>query len=113
MFRGRFAVFDNLTNPGVYCAGEGKKGIPPIRSWLDTNIRPGFRGSPVATVAFYRLSDKLATKVVVSVIVTESDEPDALRCWFSQGDMDVRHDAAIGEQILAFLKPHAPRAPTW
>jgi hypothetical protein len=47
---------------------------------LDTNFHPGFRGGyPVATVAFYGPSDKLATKVVVSVILTESNEPDALK----------------------------------
>jgi hypothetical protein len=28
----------------------------------------------------------------------------------SEGDLDVRHDLAIGEQILAFLKPYAPRS---
>ena len=89
--------------------GSRKKG-PRTRSWLDTKFRPAFRGYPVATVAFYGPSDKLATKVVVSVILTESNEPAFLKRWSSEGDLDVRHDAAIGEQILTFLKPYAPRS---
>jgi hypothetical protein len=28
--------------------------------------------------------------------------------WYSEGEIDVRQDPHIGEQILAFLKPHAP-----
>jgi hypothetical protein len=83
---------------------------PLPQSWLDTNLRPAFRGYPVATVAFYGPNDKLATKVVVSVILTESNEPDVLHRWFSEGDLDVRYHSAIGEQILAFLKPYAPRS---
>jgi hypothetical protein len=75
---------------------------------LDTKFRPAFRGYPVATVAFYGPNDKLATKVAVSVILTESNQPDILQRWFSEGNLDVRHDPDIGEQILAFLKPYAP-----
>jgi hypothetical protein len=77
---------------------------------LDTKSRPAFRGYPVATVAFYGPNDKLATKVVVSIILTESHEPDFLKRWFSEGDLDVRHDPAIGERILTFLKDYAPRS---
>ena len=87
-----------------------RKKRPPTRSWLDTKFRPAFRGYPVATVAFYGSNDKLATKVVVSIILTENNEPDVLKRWFSEGDLDVRHDPAIGEQILAFLKPYAARS---
>ena len=81
-----------------------------IRSWLDTNFHPGFRGYPLVTVAFYGPNDKLSTKVVVSVTLTETNEPDVLQRWFSEGDLDVRHDPAIGEQILSFLQPYAPRS---
>jgi hypothetical protein len=87
-----------------------RKKRPPTRSWLDTNSLPAFRGYPVATVAFYGPNDKLASKVVVSVILTDNNDPDVLKRWFSEDDVDVRHDPAIGEQILAFLKPYAPRS---
>lgn len=79
-------------------------------SWVERKFRPGFRGYPIATIAFYGLDDKLATKVVVSAFLKESSEPDFLERWFSKGDIDVREDLDIGEQILAFLKPHAPRS---
>jgi hypothetical protein len=80
------------------------------RSWVDRKFRPGFRGYPIATIAFYGRDDKLATKVVVSVFLRENNEPDFLERWFSKGDIDVREDLDIGEQILAFLKLHAPRS---
>jgi hypothetical protein len=87
----------------------GNKKVP-ARSWVDRRFRPGFRGYPVATVAFYGPDDKLATKVVVSVFLRENSDPDFLKRWFSTGNEDVRQDLDIGEQILAFLKPHAPRS---
>ena len=80
------------------------------RSWVDRKFRPGFRGYPIATIAFYGPDDKLATKVVVSVFLTENNEPDFLERWFAKGDIDVREDLDIGEQILAVHKPHAPRS---
>ncbi len=83
---------------------------PTSRSWLGKKSGSAFRGYPIATVAFYGPSDKLATKVVVSVILTENNEPDFLKRWFSEGDLDVRHDPAIGEEVLAFLKTHALRS---
>jgi hypothetical protein len=51
-----------------------------------------------------------ATKVVVSVILTESNQPDSLKHWSSEVDLDVRHDPAISEEILTFLRPYAPRS---
>lgn len=82
----------------------------PAGSWVDRRFRPRFRGYPVATVAFYGPDDKLATKVVVSVFLRENSDPDFLQRWFSTGNIDVRQDLDIGEQVLAFLKPHSPRS---
>ena len=87
----------------------GNKKVP-TRSWIHRRFRPGFRGYPVTTVAFYGPDDKLATKVVVSVFLRENSDPDFLKRWLSTGNIDVRQDLDIGEQILAFLKPHAPRS---
>jgi len=80
------------------------------QSWLGEKFRPGFRGYPIATVAFYGPNDRLATKVVVSVILTQNNQPDFLKRWLSEGDLDVRLDPTIGEQVLAFLKTYAPRS---
>jgi len=83
----------------------------PVRSWVgDRKLRSGFRGYPIATVALYGPNDQHATKVVVSVFLTESSDPDFLERWFSDGDLDIRQDLAIGEQILTFLKLHRPRS---
>ena len=92
---------------------KGRKGSlrkRPVRSWVDRTSRSGFRGYPIATIAFYGPDDKLATKVVVSVFLSESNDPNLLQRWFSDGDLDIREDLAIGEQILAFLKQHGPRS---
>jgi hypothetical protein len=89
---------------------KGSRRKKPVRSWVDRTSRSGFRGYPIATMAFYGPNDKLATKVVVSVFLAESNDPDLLQRWFSDGDLDIREDLAIGEQILAFLKQYGPRS---
>src|SRR3979411_2760873 len=89
---------------------QQKERKPNVRSWLRSKSRPGFHGYPVATVAFYGPTDKLATKVAVSVILTENSQPNFLQRWFSDDQSDVRNDPAIGEQVLAFLKAPAPRS---
>ena len=96
-----------VTSPNT---SKGFRKKTPIRSWVDGKFRSGFRGYPIATVAFYGPNDKLATKVVVSVFLTESNDPDFLQRWFSDDDLDIRQDLAIGEQILTFLNPYGPRS---
>jgi hypothetical protein len=87
-----------------------KDRTPHARSWLAIQPRRGFHGYPVATVAFYGPTDKRATKIVVSIILSENNQPDLLERWFSHEDLDVRHDTTVGEQVLAFLNAHAPRS---
>ena len=77
---------------------------PHAQSWLGNKFRPGFRGYPIATVAFYGPNDTLATKVVVSVILTKNNQADFLKRWLSEGELDVSRYPIIGEQVLAFLK---------
>src|SRR5215471_6080002 len=68
----------------------------------------GFRGYPIATVAFYGPTATLATKVVVGIAVAEGKEVDPLRKWFSEND--VRSDEEIGLQIAAFIKEHGVKS---
>jgi hypothetical protein len=89
---------------------QQRKRKPHVRSWLRSKPLPGFHGYPVATIAFYGPTNTLATKVAVSIILTENNQPDFLERWFSDGELDVRNDPAIGEKVLAFLKAHAPRS---
>ncbi len=70
---------------------------------LEKKARRGFRGYPVATIAFYGPSDELASKVAVGIVSAENAEADPLDRWFSD-DRDVRRDSTIGDEILAFIR---------
>jgi hypothetical protein len=82
---------------------------PRIESLLGNKARRGFRGYPVATVAFYGPDAGMATKVAVGIVAGEGAEPHAFERWFSQ-DLDLRVDRAIGQQILRFIKQHGARS---
>jgi len=86
-----------------------RKRRQPLRPWLPKKAERGFHGYPIAMIAFYGPTDKLAAKVAVSIIPTENREPDVLERWFSDGGLDVRHDPAIGEQVVGL--PQDPRGP--
>ena len=78
------------------------------RSPLQKKARRGFRGYPVATVAFYGPSDERASKVAVGIVAAENSEADPLERWFSD-ERDVRSDPTIGEEILAFIRQHGAK----
>ena len=78
------------------------------RSPLDKKARRGFRGYPVATVAFYGPSNESASKVAVGIVSAEGAEADPLERWFAD-DRDVRTDSTIGEEILAFIRQHGAK----
>ena len=69
---------------------------------LGKKARKGFRGYPVATVAFYGPDDTTATKVAVAIILAADQEPAELRRWLSD-DRDVRADPRITAEILDFI----------
>lgn len=69
---------------------------------LAKKARRGFRGYPVATVAFYGPNDRLASKVAVGILLGEDEDVAELRRWTS-ADGDVRQDPAISEAILEFI----------
>lgn len=64
--------------------------------------RRGFRGYPVATVAYYGPDATRATKVAVGVILNEGNEPDALERWHST-ESDIRFDQEICGAVLEFM----------
>jgi hypothetical protein len=76
---------------------------------LKKKARRGFRGYPVAAVAFYGPDDTRASKVAVGIVATEGAEPMALERWFAE-DRDVRADSAIGVQILEFIERHGAKS---
>jgi hypothetical protein len=80
---------------------------PP--SPLQKRARRGFRGYPVATIAFYGPDSSRASKVAVGVVTKPKGEAEVLERWFSER-ADVRFDAGIGREILAFLERHAVKS---
>jgi hypothetical protein len=79
--------------------------IDKFQKRLSKKSRKGFRGWPTSTIAFYGPDLSRASKVVVSIIHTEGGEPAEMRSWFSD-DTDVRHDEAIGQEIVEFIAYH-------
>lgn len=53
---------------------------------------------------YYGPMDKKATKVAVGIIAQENADPEPIKSWFS--DADVRNDALIMEELLAFIAEH-------
>lgn len=72
---------------------------------LEKRSRRGFRGYPLATVAFYGPTDRVATKVTVGIIQAEGRDAEPLQRWFSDGS-DVRSDAAIARAVGEFIDTH-------
>jgi hypothetical protein len=79
------------------------------RSPLEKKARRGFRGYPVATVAFYGPDDRKATKVAVGIVTAEGAEPVALERWLTE-ERDGRTDPMIGRRILEFIRQHGARS---
>jgi len=71
--------------------------------------RRGFRGYPIATIAFYGPEDTRASKVAVAIVNAEGAEPSELQRWFAE-EGDVRQDPAIANQILQFVRDHGARS---
>ena len=72
---------------------------------LRAKSRRGFRGYPVATVAYYGPDAARASKVAVAVIRAEGGEPSVLERWHSD-ESDVRFDQEICGAVLDFLAAH-------
>jgi hypothetical protein len=73
------------------------------RDSLEKKAKRGFRGYPIATIAFYGQTADVASKVVLAVFRAEGDGPKVLERFFSQG-IDVRLDEGIGKQLLAVIE---------
>jgi hypothetical protein len=76
---------------------------------LRKKAQKGLRGYPVATVAFYGADNTLASKVAVGIVPGEGERPEQMKRWFSD-DTDVRYDADIGAEIIAFIESAGARS---
>ena len=79
------------------------------RERFKKKMQRGFRGYPVATVAFYGPTDQRASKVVVSIVKAEGAEADPMEKWLSD-TADVRIENQINEEILRFIDGNAPKS---
>ena len=76
-----------------------------VRNKLIDKARKGFRGYPLATVAYYGPDNSRATKVAVGILTDDKGGPDELRRWYSE-ETDARLDVEITNQILAFIRDY-------
>lgn len=77
--------------------------------WLKKKAKAGFRGYPIATIAFYGPDDRRASKVAVGIIAAPDSDPVDLHRWFAESG-DVRSDVAICTEIAVFLRGHQVRS---
>ena len=76
-----------------------------LRKRIEKKARRGFRGHPLATVAYYGPDDKTAFKVVVGIVQHENAEANPLERWWSE-DRDVRQNADVLEAVCDFIQDH-------
>ena len=79
--------------------------VPRKLSPLTKKARRGFRGYPVATIAFYGPDRDAATKVAVGIVQREDAEPEIMQRWFNS-ERDVRRDVKINRELVAFIERH-------
>ena len=75
---------------------------------LQKRLKRGFRGYPVATVAYYGPDDQRASKVAVGIIRGKGQEAAELRRW-SSADADVRFDTTINREVVEFIRVSGAR----
>jgi hypothetical protein len=72
---------------------------------LREKSRRGFRGYPVATIAYYGPDARRATKVAVGIVRAQGQEPSVLERWHSE-ESDVRFDQQVCGAALEFMAAH-------
>lgn len=86
--------------------------MPLSQTWFFDRLRKragkGARGHPVASVAFYGPTDKIASKVVVGITAFEGADVEPLERWHSP-DQDARKNPQLMQTVLHFLEAHGVR----
>jgi len=72
-------------------------------------LNKGFRGYPIATIAYYGPDDKNATKVVVGIVPFENAVPSILKRW-SNEDTDIRIDRIANEEVIKFIQENGAKS---
>ena len=76
---------------------------------LSKKAKKGFRGYPVATMAFYGPDNVKATRLTVGIVLGKGVKVTTLRRWLSEGG-DIRNDAAVAAQALEFIEQNEARS---
>jgi hypothetical protein len=104
--KAREARYFPVGEPNLMAAEERGNTMSFKAQWYRDKLakkrKKGFRGYPVATVAFYGPDDQRATKVSVGIVPSEGAEADPLERWFSE-TTDARIDPEITEAIVRFI----------
>ena len=79
-----------------------------FRKSLQKKLRRGFRGYPLATIAYYGPDDGHASKVAVGIIRGDREAVAELRRW-SSAETDVRLDTTINREIADFIQVQGAR----
>ena len=79
-----------------------------FRKSLQKKLRRGFRGYPLATIAYYGPDDVHASKVAVGIIRGDKEAVAELRRW-SSAETDVRLDTTINREIADFIQVQGAR----
>src|SRR3954467_9793270 len=73
------------------------------RKRLAKKAKKGFRGFPVATVAFYGPDNRRASKLAGGIVLGENQGAVELKRWFAEPG-DVREDIRVAEEVLAYME---------
>jgi hypothetical protein len=72
---------------------------------LRNKARKGFRGYPIATVAYYGPDNQFASKVAVGILLKKNGDVAFMEKWFSE-ETDICYDATINTEIVNFIESH-------
>ena len=75
-----------------------------FKKLLTKRARKGDKGYPIATLAFYGPTDKLATKLVCGVIQYDGADAEPIKKWFAKDD--IRQSEHILKEALSFIEQH-------
>ena len=79
-----------------------------FKKLLSRKVSKGRKGYPVATIAFYGPTNKVATKLVCGIIKTEGAEAELMKHWFSESD--TRKSEKILGEVLAFIEQNEAKS---
>lgn len=73
-----------------------------LKKSLEKKAKKGFRGYPIATVALYGPTNKVATKIVVGIVYSQKDDVDQMQKWYC--NTEIRNNLEIMQEVLDLIK---------